>query len=271
MRKSKFLLPAFLSVAALGLAACSSGDAQSSADSTTSESTALEKLQESGVLTVGTEGTYAPFTYHDPETGDLTGYDVEVIEAVANYLGVTAEFSEVKWDGIFAGLESGRYDVVANQVSVNPEREALYDFSSPYATATPVVVVATGNDSITAIGDVEGATAAQSITSNWADLAREAGAEVTPVDGFTESVAALRDGRVDLTFNDNLAVLEYIQTTGDDSVKVAFELPEDESVQAFATRKGSDLAPLLTEALEALAADGTLAEIGAKYFGADIS
>ena len=100
-------------LSALALAACSSdGDEKTAADP-------VAALKESGVLKVGTEGTYAPFTFHDPTSGELTGYDVEVITAVAEKLGVKPEFSETKWDSIFAGLEAKRYDVVANEVTIN--------------------------------------------------------------------------------------------------------------------------------------------------------
>ncbi len=82
------------------------------------------------VLRVATEGTYAPFSFHDPDTDELTGYDVEVARAVADELGMQVEFTETTFDSIFAGLESDRYDVIANQVTINPEREEAYLFST---------------------------------------------------------------------------------------------------------------------------------------------
>lgn len=262
----KTVLYSATAIAALALAGCSSSPAQPNQSTTEEQSNSSAE-----VITFGTEGTYAPFTFHDTESGDLVGYDVEVAQAVAAKLGAEAQFHEVKWDGIFAGLESGRYDVVANQVAITPEREEIYSFSAPYAVSNPVLIVPADDNSITSVDSVKGKKSAQSVTSNWAELARNAGAEVVPVDGFTEAVAALRDGRVDVTFNDNLAVLEYFATTGDDSVKVGAEVPEDKSRQGFAFLKDSELAPKFTQALEELKADGTLAKIGEKYFGTDIS
>lgn len=232
---------------------------------------ALADLKKSGTLKVGTEGTYAPFTFHDPTTGELTGYDVEVITAVAEKIGVKVEFSETKWDSIFAGLEAKRFDLIANEVTINDDRTTKYDLSDPYSVSVPVVVVAADDDAIGSLADFKGARAAQTATSNWGALARDNGATVEPVDGFTEAVAALRDGRVDLTVNDNLAVLEYLTTTGDDSVKVAFDLPDQKVYQAFALRKNSGLLDAVNGALADLAADGTLASLGEKYFGTDIS
>lgn len=261
------IVPAVVATAVLALSACSGGQAGTPA----SGDSALDQVKKAGVLKVGTEGTYAPFTFHDPKTNELTGYDVEVIQAVADKLGVKAEFSETKWDAIFAGLEAKRYDVIANEVSVNDTRKEKYDLSAPYSVSYPVVIVKSDNEKVTSLETVKGAKAAQTATSNWAEFAKNAGAEVVPVDGFTESVAAVRDGRVDLAFNDNLAALEYFATTKDDSVKVAFELTDEKVVQAFALRKDSGLVEAIDKALGELGTDGTLAKIGEKYFGQDIS
>lgn len=267
---------ALLLIPALALGACSSASHSESvsadaASVTAAGDDALAALQASGVLRIATEGTYAPFTYHDPATNALTGYDVEVISAVADKLGVTPEFSEVKWDAIFAGLEAKRYDLVANQVAVNEERLAQYDLTDTYTTSIPVGVVAENNTSITSIDTVAGLKAAHSATSNWAQTSKEAGAQIEAIDSFTEAIVAIRDGRVDYTINDNLAVLDYLKSTSTPGVKIAFELPDRAASQAFALRKNSGLLDAINEALEELRAEGTLAAISEKYFGTDVS
>ncbi|WP_152176307.1 transporter substrate-binding domain-containing protein, partial [Mycobacterium tuberculosis] len=116
-------------------------------------------------LTVATEGTYRPFSFHgDGGSGDLTGYDVEIIQAVADELGLKVEFQETQWDAIFAGLDAGRFDVIANQVSINDEREAKYLFSAPYTVSPGVIVVKDDDGSISSFDDLEGKTTAQSLT-----------------------------------------------------------------------------------------------------------
>ncbi len=277
MKASRLLpLVAGILAASLGLAACSGGgtDAGSSvspAASGTATNAALADLQKSGVLRVGTEGTYSPFTFHDPATNELTGYDIEVITAVAGKLGVKPEFSETKWDAIFAGLEAKRYDVIANEVSINDERRAKYDLTDSYSVSYPVAIVKSDNTDITSIDSLKGRTAAQTATSNWGQFATDAGATLEPVEGFTEAVAAVKDGRVDLTVNDNLAALEYFASTKDTDVKIGFEEPDQKVVQAFALRKDSGLVEPINDALAELSADGTLASIGQKWFGEDIS
>ena len=223
------------------------------------------------VLRVGTEGTYAPFSFHDPKSNELTGYDVEVAQAVGAELGMEVEFSETQFDAIFAGLEADRYDVIANQVTITPEREEKYLFSAPYTVSNGVVITRADDDSVRSLADVKGKRSAQSTTSSFAEVATEAGAQVEPVEGFTQAITLLKQGRVDVTINDSLAFLEYQKTTGDKDVKIAAEI-DPPSKQALVFRKDSaDLQARVDKALEALRADGTLPRISEKYFGEDVS
>ncbi|MBG6180862.1 amino acid ABC transporter substrate-binding protein [Arthrobacter sp. CAN_A1] len=257
----------------LALAACGGGEQSSegSSDSASAGPTTLQEIQDAGVITVGTEGTYRPFTFHEDGVGDLTGFDVEVITAVAAELGVEAEFEETQWDAIFAGLDAGRFDVIANQVSITDERLETYDFSDPYTVSTGVIVTTADNTEITSFEDLEGKTTAQSLTSNWHTLAQESGAEIEAVEGWAQSVTLLEQGRVDATINDTLTYLDYQQTNPTDAIKIAAETDE-ESLSAFAFTKGSDdLIAAVDEALASLRADGTLAEISEKYFGSDVT
>jgi His/Glu/Gln/Arg/opine family amino acid ABC transporter permease subunit len=227
-----------------------------------------DPIKSAGVLRVGTEGTYAPFSYHDPKTGDLTGYDVDVAKAVGEKLGVKVEFVETPWDSIFAGLEAQRFDVVANEVTINPERQAKYDLSQPYSVGEGVIVTRAGDSSITSLADIKGKTAGESATSNWSEVARRAGARVESVEGFAQAITLLNQGRVDVVINDSIAVYAYLAQTGDKSVKIAGTVGE-KSEQGFAARKDSGYLPELNGALNDLRADGTLAKISQRYLKTD--
>lgn len=223
----------------------------------------------SDTLRVGTEGTYSPFSFQGPD-GQLTGYDVEVARAVGAKLGKEVEFVQTPWDSIFAALESQRIDLVANQVTINDERKAKYDLSTPYTVSEGVIVTRADDTAIRSLADLRGRTTAQSATSNWAEVARGAGAKVEAVEGFVQAVQLLKDGRIDATVNDTLAVGEYEKSTGDKGIKVA-ATTGDTSEQAFAARKDSGLMPDVDRALAELRADGTLAQLSEKYFGSDVS
>ena len=227
-------------------------------------------VKSAGVLRVGTEGVYSPFSYHDPATGQLVGYDVDVARAVAEKLGVKVEFVETPWDSIFAALEANRFDVVANEVTINAERKQKYDLSEPYSVGEGVVVTRANDNSIKTLDDLKGKVAAESATSNWSDVARKAGARVETVEGFTQAIKLLNQGRVDATINDSIAVYAYLAETGDTTVKIAGSVGE-KSEQGFAARKNSGLLPDLNKALDQLRDDGTLADTSQKYLKANAS
>ncbi|WP_405135945.1 amino acid ABC transporter substrate-binding protein [Nocardia sp. NBC_01388] len=251
MRRKLFAAVLAIVAATAGLTACSSSS------------------NDPNVLKVGTEGTYSPFSYQDG--GTLTGYDVEVIKAVGDKMGRKVEFVQTPWDAIFAGLESKRFDLVANQVTVNPERAQKYSLSQPYTTSEGVIVTKTDNAGIHALADLNGKTCAQSSTSNWSKVASGAGCKVEGVEGFVQAIQLLKNGRVDATVNDTLAVGEYSKKTGDTGVHVAGKTGET-SQQAFAARKDSQqLIDQINTALDQLRSDGTLAKISEKYFGTDVS
>ena len=268
---SALVAGAVVTLAALSLTACAAGGTAGSTSGATSADDSLAKVQKAGTLTVGTEGTYRPFSFHENGSGDITGYDVDVVKAVAAKLGVTATFQETQWDGIFAGLEAGRFDVIANQVSITPERSAKYVFSTPYTYSTGVIVVKADNTSITSFESLSGKTTAQSLTSNWNTLATQSGANVQAVEGWAQSVALVEQGRVDATINDNLTFLDYAKQNDASGLKVA-ATTTDKSESALAFTGGSTaLATAVDTALADLAADGTLTSISEKYFGADVS
>lgn len=270
---ARTVIAAIAVVGALSVSACSSsGTNPGSSSSAEADGRTLAEVQDAGVLVVGTEGTYRPFSFHEDGSGDLTGYDVEIITAVADELGVDVEFQETQWDGIFGGLDAGRFDVIANQVSINEERLADYDFSTPYTISPGVLVVAEDNSDITSLEDLSGKSSAQSLTSNWYEVATGYGANVEAVEGWAQAVELLRQGRVDATVNDELTFLDYEQTEGGETGLKIVDETDDASKNAFAFRKGSDdLVDAVDDALEELRSNGTLAEISEKYFGQDVS
>lgn len=257
---------------AVSLAACSAGASDApDAGAEASDGLTLAEVQESGELVVGTEGTYRPFSYHEGGSGPLTGYDIEVVTAVAEKLGVEVTFEETQWDAIFAGLQSGRFDIIANQVSINDEREAAYTMSDPYTVSPGVLIVAESNTEIASFDDLSGFSSAQSLTSNWYEVAVGYGATVEAVEGWAQAAELLTQGRVDATVNDELTFLDFEKTEGDTGLKIVDET-DDASLNAFALPKGSDdLADAINEALAELRADGTLAAISESYFGSDVS
>lgn len=232
----------------------------------------LESIQEKGEIVVAMEGTWAPWTYHD-ENDVLVGYDVEVAEKIAEKLGVKATFVEGEWDGLFAGLDTGRYDIVVNGVEVTDERAEKYDFSEPYCYIKTALIVHADNNDITSFEDLDGKTTANSIASTYMTLAESYGATATGVDSLDQTLDLVLSGRVDATLNAEVSFYDYMNVHPDAKLKVA-ALTEDASLVAIPIRKGEENAALkdaIDKAVKELRESGELAEISEKYFGSDIS
>lgn len=232
----------------------------------------LEAIQTRGTLVVATEGAWSPWTYHD-ESDKLVGYDVEVATALAEKLGVKAEFVEGAWDGLFAGLDSGRYDMVCNGVELTEERALTYDFTVPYGYIHTALAVRSDNTDITTFEDLAGKTTANSIASTYMTLAESYGAEVLGIDTLDETIQMLVAGRVDATLNADVSFYDYLNVHPEADFKIV-ALTDEASQVCIPVRKGEETATLLAaldEAIEELRADGTLAEISQRYFGTDIS
>jgi len=232
--------------------------------------TSLDAVQKAGVLKVGTEGTYPPFTFHDA-SGNLSGFDVEIAQALAARLHVKAQFIEGKWDGLIAGLDAKRYDVVVNEVGITPERQKKYDFSQPYIVSKGVLVVGKNNNDIKVFTDLKGKKSAQSLTSNYAQIARKYGAELVATDGFNQAVDLVAQGRADATINDNLSYLDFKKHRPDAPVKVVATENDAQPEAVLLRKENPELLAAINKALVDIKADGTYLRISQKYFGTDVS
>ena len=273
-RKVIALFMAAAVLGSVGLTGCSSqGGGQSSQEnSSTGSGDLLAQIQERGEIVIAMEGTWAPWTYHD-ESGTLVGFDVEVGQQIAQALGVEATFVEGEWDGLLAGLDAGRYDIMINGVDITEERSDAYDFSDPYAYNRTAVIVSGDNTDITSMEDLEGKHTANTISSTYAEVAEQYGAEVTGVDDLNQTFELLLSGRIDATLNAEVTYYDYMEAHPDANIKIACLNPEATQV-AIPFRKGEETASLreaVNQALTDLRESGVLTELSEKYFGTDIT
>ena len=253
-------------------AGCGSDKASNDAGTESSSDTAsgsssddlLSAIKERGYITVAMEGTWAPWTYHD-EDDNLVGFDVEVAKAVADELGVDVQYQEGEWDGLLAGVQSGRYDIMVNGVGYTEERAQAYTFSDPYCYNKTALIVRGDNEDIKSLEDLKGKTTCNSANSTYQLIAEEYGANVLDVetlDGTLEMVLAGTD-RADATLNAEASFLDYMNAHPDANLKVCIIMPKGDS--------SDSLKEAINSAIEKLRADGTLSELSNKYFGGDIT
>ncbi|MBE0443788.1 MAG: amino acid ABC transporter substrate-binding protein [Psychrobacter sp.] len=260
-------------LAACGQSTTNDTDTTATDSAASGSSDLLQRINNGDTIIVGTEGTYPPFTYHN-ESGKLTGYDVEVTRAVADKLGVEVDFKETQWDAMLAGLDSKRFDMVANQVSLTtPERQKKYDIATPYSWSGAVVLAPTDDNRYSSWEGLKGLRTAQSLSSNYGELAERYEAEIVPVDGMAQAVQLVKQDRADFTMNDRLAVLDYLKKFPDANLEIKLTAPKSEQRgSGLILIKGDDaVVEKLNDAMATLQADGTLTELSEEFFGADIS
>ena len=268
----KFKKMTALLLAAAMLTGCSAQSGEPSSGEAGSAGDLLDQIQERGEIIIAMEGTWAPWTYHD-ENDELVGFDVEVGRQIAEAMGVEASFVEGEWDGLLAGLDAGRYDIMINGVDITEERSDAYDFSAPYAYNRTAVIVSGDNTDITSMEDLAGKHTANTISSTYAEVAEQYGAEVTGVDDLNQTFELLLSGRIDATLNAEVTYYDYMEAHPDANLKIACLAPQATQV-AIPFRKGEETASLreaVDQALADMRESGVLTELSEKYFGTDIT
>lgn len=232
----------------------------------------LNTVKERGALIVGVEGTYPPFNFVDPKTNQLEGFDIDVSRLLADKLGVKVEFVKTEWSAILAGLSSGKFDVILNQVGITPERQKTFDFSVPYVASSPQLILRKNDDSdYKSFADLKGKRLGVSQGSNYEALAKaQEGVQVKSYPGAPEYLSDLVNKRVDAALNDQL-MTAYLVKTSNIPIKGGAIVGEPK-FNGIPFRKGNpEFKAALNKALEESFNDGSFAKISNKWFGIDVS
>ncbi len=248
-------------VLALAVAACGGDD-----DETTSGGTSggedLGTIEE-GTLTVGTDTPFPPFEIGQPP--DISGYDIEVVDAVAENLGLEVTYQDTTFDTIFRDTAQGQFDLAAAASTITPGREQTVDFSDPYYEAQQALVVPEGSD-IASVDDLADAIVGAQDGTTGETFANDE-TEAAEVRGFPEgpdATAALTTGQVDAVIIDQPVALDAVEQQG--GVEIVEEIQTDE-LYGFAIAPDSDpLREAVNGALTELKDDGTIQELYDKYF-----
>lgn len=276
-RNKKALLSGFAAFSALFLAACGNTDTGNSSnetansDNTSTEKTAWDRIEESGVLKVATSGTLFPSSYHGDDN-ELTGYEVEVVKEVADRLGLEVDFMEMGVDGMLTAVQSGQVDAAANGFDITEARLEDYHFSDPYKYSFGGLVVrASDNSGIETMEDWEGKKAAGGATTVYMALAKQLGAEPVTYDNATNDVffRDVASGRTDFIPNDYYVSNTAVQFYAELGVKMS-DLYYNPSQQAIVLSKDDTsvkekIDPILAE----LAEEGVLTELSKEFFGGE--
>jgi polar amino acid transport system substrate-binding protein len=222
----------------------------------------LELITE-GELLVGTDTPYPPFEIGQPP--NISGYDIDVVRAIAEKLGVEATFQDTSFDTIFRDTAQGKFDLAVAASTITPERENTVDFSDPYYAADQSLVVLPGSD-IQTVADLDGIiVGAQDGTTGEAYANDETNA--SEVRGFPEgpdAINALKSGQVDATIIDQPVAVDAEEKQG--GIEIAEIIPTGELYGLAMAEASDNLEEEINGALKEIKDDGTLADLYEQYF-----
>lgn len=237
-----------------------------------SSATSQPKLVTKDTLTVGMEGTYAPYSYR--ENGKLTGFEVDLAKDVAKKMGYQVKFVPTKWDSLIAGVGAKKFDLAINDIAMTPERQKAYTFSTPYIYSKTALITKQDNNAIKNVNDIKGKKIAAATGTANAQNVKKFGGQVVSSSDFASAMALVQQGRVEAAMNSQEAFLYYQQTNKNDGLK-SMVIPTDkipaQGIGILMAKDNKGLQKKVNKALEELRKDGTLKQLSEKYFHADIT
>jgi polar amino acid transport system substrate-binding protein len=255
-------LLALVVVLALAIAGAGCGDDDDEGDGETAGGE-LELIEE-GQLLVGIDTPFPPFEKGQPP--NVTGYDPDIVNVIAEDLGLEVTYQDTSFDTIFRDVAQGRFDMAVAATTITPERERGVDFSDPYYLADQSLVVPEGETEISSQEDLGGAiVGAQDGTTGEAYANDET--DAAEVRGFPEgpdAINALRAGQVDAVIIDAPVAQDAVETQG--GVEIAEEIVTRELYGMFFPEDSDALREAVNEALATIKEDGTLEELYGEYF-----
>lgn len=271
MKRSLFVFVSVLFVAMLLLSACQPAPAQtpeaqegypaSGENKPTATSQEAYPAPASSTLRVATDATFPPFEIVDEATKELTGFDVELMEAIAAKAGFTLEWSNLPFDSVLAGLSQCQFDLAIAAITITEDRKKEMLFSDPYINAGQIVVVRLEDASIQSKDDLAGKTvAAQLGTTGEIEARKIENVNYKPYDTYDLAFLDLANGQVDAVIADYPTALGFIGQNAD-KLKTVGEVFTEESYGIAVCKNREDLLAPLNTALQALKDEGKIAEL----------
>ncbi|NPV88486.1 basic amino acid ABC transporter substrate-binding protein [Coprothermobacteraceae bacterium] len=221
-------------------------------------------------LTVGTSADFPPFEFVD-EQGKITGFDVELMNAVAEKMGYEVKWENADFAGLIASLQTGKYDAVISGMTITDERKKEVDFSDPYFRSDQSVAVQAGNTSITKQEDLVDKQVGVQLGTTGELLAREivTKGKVYTYDNPDQAFLDLNTGRIDAVINDLPVTGYFLVQNPDLALKIAFVINTDEYYGIAVQKGNTELLNKINKAIKELRDEGKYAEIYKKWFSVE--
>jgi arginine/lysine/histidine/glutamine transport system substrate-binding and permease protein len=263
------LIPGFLSlICVLIFSACGGNTLSTDTGSSPSVPSASPSAPSGPILKMAIDPTFPPFQ-SQLQTGSFEGFDIDLINAVAEAEGFSMDLQPIPFDGIIPALQSNTMDATISSMTITKERAELVDFSRPYFKTGLAIAIQEGNTEITSYENLQGKKIAVQIGTTGAKMAEAASAsEVRTFDNAPLALQELANGNVDAVINDAPATLYAIKNGQMQGIKVVGQLLTEE-YYGIATSKASPNLELINKGLSTIIENGKYQEIYAKWFSSE--
>lgn len=226
-----------------------------------------KKAESAKVLRVGTEPAFAPFEFPKEGSKELTGFDIELVQAIGKQMGAKVEISGMGFDALIPALNAGNIDVAIAGMTITEERKKAVSFSDPYYTSGLIIMVKKDNTAVKSIDDLKGKRIAAQIGTTGEMKSRSVeGAKVTTFNTQDEAALELKNGGVDAVIGD-LPVMEYYLAKGGSQFAMTVGEKMEAEQYGIAAKKGSKLVEDINKAMAELKKNGEFDKIYKKWFG----
>jgi polar amino acid transport system substrate-binding protein len=260
------ILAALVLVLTAGIAVgCGDDDDDDGGGATTGASEDLGLITD-GQLLVGTDTPFPPFEIGQPP--DISGYDIEVMNAIADQLGLEVTYQDTGFDTIFRDVANGQFDTAAAASTITPERQQKVNFTDPYYEAQQALLVPEGSD-IATTADLGGVIVGAQDGTTGETYANDE-TDAAEVRGFPEgpdAVSALQTGQVEAVIIDQPVAADAVEKQG--GFTIAEEIPTMELYGFAVAPDNTALLEAMNEALVTIKGDGTMTSLYQKYFSTD--
>jgi glutamine transport system substrate-binding protein len=265
--KEKLFLLATCGLAALSMVGC--GSQSSVGTSTISSASSTTSNGSNKTVTVATINDYPPFDYE--KDGQLTGFDIELLQDVAKVEHLNIKWKVMKFDGIIPALQANQVDAAISDITIRPDRAQVVNFSLPYFQSGSTFVVKKGSP-IKSLSDLKGKTiTAKQGTTDLTEankLAEQYGAKVTIVQDDASLYLAVDSGQADAMIQDYPGVAYKIKTDGDNSkVQIVGDRLTTEDIGIAVAKSNATLLNEIDDGLKKIKSDGDYSKLHSKYFG----
>jgi arginine/lysine/histidine/glutamine transport system substrate-binding/permease protein len=220
------------------------------------------------VLKVATEPAFAPFEFQGKD-GQLEGFDIDLMRAIAQAEGKEVKFEALPFDGIIPALQAKTIDAAISSITITAERQKTIDFSNPYFKAGLAIAVNKDNNTVKNLDDLKGKRIAVQIGTTGAKTAKGVpDAKISTFDSAPLSLQELQNGNVDAVINDAPVTLYAISQGNINNVKVTGQLVTEE-FYGIAVPKSSPNLQTINQGLRTIIDNGTYAKIYKQWFGTE--